>query len=273
MRASLDWLPSTAFSAAFNPMFFAMIQAYSQDYSSVNSESEVAVYSHGYMMSGMSLGERISERLTALGISQAELARRVKISQPTINALIKGGNTGSKYLHKIAAELETSPAWLVGETEDTSPVAPRTSAIEALADELDLAMVPEIDFGYAMGGGTTLTERYEQTGIVPFSRTWLRSIMTGSFADLFVARGDGDSMEPTLRDGDIVLIDTSQIAIRKQDRIWAVLYGDLGMIKRVRRTPSGSYLLLSDNPTIPPVECHDGEMQVIGRVCWIGRNI
>jgi phage repressor protein C with HTH and peptisase S24 domain len=226
-----------------------------------------------YMLASMSLGDRITERLGVLGISQAELARRVKIAQPTINALIKGNSTGSKHLHKIAAELETSPAWLAGETDDPSPIAPRTSAIDALADELDLAVLPQYDIGYSMGGGTSIAERYEQTGIVPFSRTWLRSMMGGAVQDLFVARGEGDSMEPTLKDGDIVLIDTSQQTIRAQDRIWAVVYGDLGAIKRVRRTPAGTYLLLSDNSTIPPVECFDGEMSVIGRVIWIGRRI
>lgn len=224
------------------------------------------------MLPGMDMGRRITERLGALGISQAELARRVKIAQPTINALIKGNATGSKHLHRIAAELETSPAYLAGETDDPTPVAPRVSAMEALADEMDLAFLPELDIGYSMGGGTIL-ESYEQKGVVPFSRAWLRSLMTGNVGDLFVARGDGDSMEPTLKDGDIVLIDTAQQTIRHQDRIWAVAYGDLGMIKRVRRTPAGSYLLMSDNSTIPPIECHDDEMHVIGRVCWIGRRI
>lgn len=224
------------------------------------------------MLAAMTMGERIEERLAALGISQAELARRVKVSQPTINALIRGNATGSKHLHRIAAELETSPAWLALETDDPTPVAPRPSAIDALADELDLAMVPEYNIGYSMGGGT-LVENFEQTGVVPFSRSWLRSVAIASLKDLFVARGEGDSMEPTLKDGDIVLIDAAQRAIRSQDRIWAVSYGELGMIKRVRRTPSQSYLLMSDNSTVPPIECHDGEMQVIGRVVWIGRRI
>lgn len=250
-----------------------MTLMYSQGYRCVNRQTDIGENSLAYIMAGMSLGERIEERLRALNISQAELARRVKVSQPTINALIRGGNTGSKHLHRIASELETSPAWLAGETDDMSPVAPRMSAIDALADELDLAMLPQFDIGYSMGGGVSLVERYEQTGIVPFARAWLRSFARGALSDLFVARGEGDSMEPTLRDGDFVLIDSSQQTIRAQDRIWAVRYGDLGMIKRVRRLPSGSYLLISDNPTVTPIECHDGEMEVIGRVVWIGRQI
>ncbi len=250
-----------------------MPTAYSENYRTVNRQNDIGCDSQAYIMAAMTLGDRITERLTVLDISQAELARRVKVSQPTINALIRGGATGSKHLHKIAAELETSPAWLAGETDDPSPVAPRTSAVDALAEEMDLAILPELDIGFAMGAGTTIVEQFEQKGIVPFSRTWLRSMMGGTVEDLFVARGDGDSMEPTLKDGDIVLIDSAQKTIRAQDRIWAVSYGDLGMIKRVRRTPGGSYLLLSDNPNVSPVECFDDEMQVIGRVVWIGRRI
>src|SRR6185436_2328384 len=109
---------------------------YSQAYSNGNRQNDIADHSLTYMLAGMTVGDRIRERLELLGISQSELARRVKISQPTINALVNGDATGSKHLHRIAAELETSPAYLCGETDDSAPVAPRTSTIEALADEL-----------------------------------------------------------------------------------------------------------------------------------------
>lgn len=220
----------------------------------------------------MTLGERIEERLRAMKISQSELARRVGVSQPTINQLISGTAQGSKHLHRIAAELGTSPAYLLGESDDLEPIEPRVSSIQALSDELDLSLIPMLDIGYSMGGGTVLTA-YRQTGVVPFARTLLRSVMRGTFSDVFVARGEGDSMHPTILDGDLVLIDTSQKDIDKQDRIWAVSYGELGMIKRVRRTPGGSYLLMSDNHTVRDVECFDGEMNVIGRVIWVGRRM
>lgn len=221
----------------------------------------------------MRVGERIEERMIKLGISQSELARRVGVSQPTINALIKGDSAGSKHLHRIAAELETSPAYLAGETDDDAPTTVAPSALDALADKFDLTVVPELELGYSMGGGATIFSDYEQRGVVPFQRSWLRGLMRGSFDQLFVARGVGDSMQPTLLDGDLVLIDASQRDIRQQDRIWAVSYGDLGMIKRVRRLPGGTYQLLSDNPAVPPVACNDEEMHVVGRVIWIGRRM
>lgn len=245
---------------------------YSFSYRASNRENFVARYSWSDTVGRMDISERIAERMAALGISQSELARRVGVSQPTINGLLTGKSAGSKHMHRLASELGTSPAYLVGETDDPSPIAPPQSAIEALAAQMDLVVIPEFELGYSMGGGIVHHE-YVQKGIVPFQRSWLKSLMRGSFGELFVARGEGDSMQPTLLDGDFVLIDTSQKTIIQQDRIWALSYGDLGMIKRVRRTPQGDYLLMSDNPAITPIHCVDGEMHVVGRVIWIGRRI
>lgn len=58
------------------------------------------------------IGSRISERIKELNISQSELARRVGIKQPTINALILNPKTKSKYIVDIAAALGVSPDWL-----------------------------------------------------------------------------------------------------------------------------------------------------------------
>lgn len=270
-RAKADWPPT--FLTALAKAVLDMGEQYSQSYSGVNRHSDMAIYRRVYRIDAMpTVGDRIQERLEKLSLSQSELARRVKVSQPTINALVHGNNISSKHLHRIAAELETSPAWLAGETDEDAPVSVAPSALDALAEKMDLAVVPELELGYSMGAGAVF-DQYEHKGVVPFQRAWLRSMMRGTIADLFVARGEGDSMQPTILDGDIVLIDTAQQSVRQQDRIWAVSYGDLGMIKRVRRTPKGGYLLLSDNPAVPPVECADEEMHVVGRVIWIGRRI
>lgn len=72
----------------------------------------------------MIIGERIAALMSALGISQGELARRVKVSQPTIFKLIHENKTGSVHLHRIAVELQTTPAYLTGETDNPSLDAP-----------------------------------------------------------------------------------------------------------------------------------------------------
>ena len=66
----------------------------------------------------MGLSERIEERLKALGISQAELARRADIPQSTVNTMIRRGSRSSPHLVKIAQVLGTTPAYLTGEVDD-----------------------------------------------------------------------------------------------------------------------------------------------------------
>lgn len=66
----------------------------------------------------MTLGGRIDERRKALGISQAELARRVGIRQSTMNSLIKGESRSSRSIVRIAQELRTTPAYLTGDVDD-----------------------------------------------------------------------------------------------------------------------------------------------------------
>lgn len=224
----------------------------------------------------MKVGERIAARLEALGgradgYSQAWLARAVGISQPTINALIRRPETGSKHLYEIAKALGTTVSYLLGETddpgEDSSPSSPLPVAIERLG----LVMIPEIDITYSMGGGSIVEG--VNTRRVPFRKDWLRRLTRGEAANVFLARGRGDSMMPTILDDDDVLVNKSEASINDQDRIWALGYGELGMIKRVRRLPSGRFQLNSDNSNVTPIEAVEDELHVVGRVIWIGRRV
>lgn len=61
---------------------------------------------------------RIRSRMEVLNVSQANLAKRVGVSQQTIGRLVTGGTFGSRYLHLIARELQTTPEYLTGETDD-----------------------------------------------------------------------------------------------------------------------------------------------------------
>lgn len=75
----------------------------------------------------MGLGDRIELRRKEIGLSQAELARRVGMRQSTMNSLVNGNSRTTRYLVQLAHELRTSPAWLVGEVDD--PEAPGLPAV------------------------------------------------------------------------------------------------------------------------------------------------
>ena len=75
----------------------------------------------------MIIGSRVLERMNACNLSQAALARSVQLSQPTIHGLIHSNKIGSKHIHRIARVLRTTPAYLMGETDD-----PGTDAVQPL---------------------------------------------------------------------------------------------------------------------------------------------
>jgi phage repressor protein C with HTH and peptisase S24 domain len=136
----------------------------------------------------------------------------------------------------------------------------------------DLVYIRQVDISYAMGEGAVIDD-YPSTGLIPFNHQFLRSVARGNIETLFIARGQGDSMMPTLINDDLVLVDTSQQIISESDRIWAIVVGGGGMIKRVRRLPRDRYAILSDNPIVPPQEVDHDDLHVVGRVVWVGRRV
>jgi transcriptional regulator with XRE-family HTH domain len=72
----------------------------------------------------MLIGERVAERMQAQSLSQAELARRIGISQQAVGKLVNGSSRSSSYLHRIARELRTTPEYLSGEIDDPDENAP-----------------------------------------------------------------------------------------------------------------------------------------------------
>lgn len=216
--------------------------------------------------------DRLRERIAARGTSQSALARSVGISQATIAKLVGGDAFGSKHLHLIARELRTTEAYLTGATDDPDVGAFIPPSAAELVEQMGLTMIPEIDLHFALGGGS-YADGPVSTSLVPYRTDWLQRITRGTPADVFLTRGDGDSMMPTILDDDDVVVNRADRIITKQDRIWALGYGDLVAIKRVRRLASGVFQLLSDNPNVTPIEAYEEELRVIGRVIWIGRRM
>ncbi|WP_082451077.1 helix-turn-helix domain-containing protein [Sphingomonas sp. Leaf22] len=70
------------------------------------------------------ISDRLRARLSEVGLSQSELARRAHITQGTIGGLLSGKSRSSSHLHVIARELGTTPAYLTGEVDDPDRDAP-----------------------------------------------------------------------------------------------------------------------------------------------------
>ncbi|NIJ20947.1 hypothetical protein FHS95_002639 [Sphingomonas naasensis] len=85
-------------------------------------------------------------------------------------------------------------------------------------------------------------------------------------------RVDGESMEPTLSDGDEILVDRDRREVRGKGGIFVIRLDGVLMVKRLR-TAVGGLELVSDNPAWPVQLARADEVEVIGRVAWLGRAL
>lgn len=85
---------------------------------------------------------------------------------------------------------------------------------------------------------------------------------------------EGDSMAPTLCEGDLVLVDTADCyALR--DGIYVLRSDSTLMVKRLSINPASHRVtILSDNASYPSFpDCDPASLQAIGRVVWLGRAV
>lgn len=133
----------------------------------------------------------------------------------------------------------------------------------------DLVPIEQIDLAYGMGA--SFTDGPINSEVMHFPRPWVEAITSSPPALLTWARGRGDSMVPTIHDGDIVLLDRSQRRVIEQDALWAYTVGDLGAIKRLR-IKGDRVVILSDNPSVPADEEPIDEVNIVARVIFVGRR-
>lgn len=214
--------------------------------------------------------DRFRKLLADKGLSQSELARRVGISQSAIHKLASGGAYGSAHLHKIARELGTSPAYLSGETDDPVEGAVPLPSAEAIAEQLDLVPLEEVDLDYGLGAAYGDTPVSIVVHKMP--RLLMEAMSESPSTSLFVTRGVGDSMQPVINHGDLVIIDRSQRTIGRDDQIWALAISGMHTIKRVR-IRGNEVRLLSPNPDVGNDVATTDEVHVIGKVVFVGRRM
>ena len=215
-------------------------------------------------MTQSALVTRISELMDQRDLDQSTLARRVGCTPGAINQIMKGRTQSSRFLPKIATVLGVPYEFLVGETDD-----PDDWQQGDLSDEVQ---IDSIDLAYGMGGTFLDTDAVEVSKST-FSRGWLRQYTESAPEHLFSATGVGDSMYPTIHDRDGIIADRSRRRIDQGDRIWAIVFGGFGMIKRLRPMPDGTVRIMSDNPQVSDEFATDGDLTIVGRVVAIVRSV
>lgn len=211
------------------------------------------------------------EKARAIGITQEKLANELGITQGAISQYLNGKIPMNYRTLKVFAG-----ALGVEDTEIRNDLPEQQYSSPAPHDD-----AWEDVIGYAqaagLGAGAEATE-YAETHSLKFKKTSLRR--RGIYGrNLAVYYGKGDSMEPTIKDGDAILFDTSDT--RPMDGVLYVIQVDGQAypeyyVKRAMVLDAGVYFA-SDNPAgdhnwrkPKPMDSRRSPITVIGRVHWIG---
>lgn len=204
-------------------------------------------------------GGRIRARRLALGMSQTELARQANINQGFLSEIERGFRNPSRgTLQAISVALDVPPAVLVGEgPEHDTP---------QLLETRQLPLLGSIPAGPP-------AQSQEQIELFPVLRHLYAE-------DRYCLRLSLDSMEPTLKPGDIVLVQYRPGVNPEhvQGRICACLVDGEPTLKRVSVETQGDsrlVILRGDNPDVPPhVVDESRDFSVQGVVmCLVSRNL
>ena len=206
--------------------------------------------------------------LNERGIDYARLSQVIGRNPAYIQQYIKRGSPrrlAEQDRARIAAYLGVSEAMLGG------PV--QRIATPARVRGPGMVLVPKLAIGASAGAGASVDGEAVE-GEVAFDPKWLRDLGADPRA-LSIIRVEGDSMAPTLDDGDDILVDGGDAAARLRDGIYVLRMDDVLMVKRVARAPGqGRISVISDNPHYRSWDdLPMGSVQLVGRVVWTGRRV
>lgn len=156
---------------------------------------------------------------------------------------IKNGSEPSiSKFRKLADYLETTTAYLLGETDNPRPLP--KSLTDAIMPYVPENMTPIPVIGSVSAGIGCLAEMdIESYEFVDSSN------LNSTYEHVYV-KVKGDSMEPLLLEGDLVLVRVQDYA-ETGDYVVVIINGDEGVVKRIEINKT-NIILHSENPYYPP---------------------
>lgn len=196
------------------------------------------------------IGKRIKYLREKIGITQTQLAKLVGIGKSTLSEYESGkANPTAEVIKKIANSLNVSADYLLGLKDTYEPF-----------DEVTKVDVPEI---------IKYVPLYEVevsagNGVFPNGFYYSEAIPV-TFPNVdYAFKVMGDSMEPLISNGSIVLVKATPVA--DSGKMIVCLYDDLMLLKWFYQNDE-NIILFSENPNYPPIVVNpDKRFQIIGIV-------
>lgn len=218
----------------------------------------------------MSFAKRFEEARERAGLSVASLAKHLGVSAQSVYLWQQGSVPKAARLRELADLLGVSLQWLMYGNEEPHSLTDLQSGV---------VVVPQLNIEASAGFGDYVNEVDDcVVKMIGLSSEWLHQTLPGAnHKSLVVHTVVGDSMDPTLKDNDFVLLDTSVDRVTR-DGLFVVGFDGLLFAKRIQVLPGRKLALISDNDAYKPITIdltdESCSFRVIGRIVysWTGEK-
>jgi phage repressor protein C with HTH and peptisase S24 domain len=200
------------------------------------------------------LKDVLSESIVNTKVFDKHVAEALNIPQGTFASMKKRNSIPYEEILEFCALKKISVNWLFFD-----------QAVDMLKEETEKFFQVRYfsDIRASAGGGSEVfDDSYEMISI---DAKIMHNIVGNGNTKLEAIYVDGESMEPTLKDGCIVFIDRKQTDINKNGIFIAATTGGL-FIKRIQKCADGMIELISDNNIYPPQTINPEEIEIVGKV-------
>lgn len=223
----------------------------------------------------LSFSELVSARVEELGGKVSAIENQRDLKPDAIRNIIRAKDGSGPTLSRakevceaLGLEFYIGPPRPIGADGKQAP----RSNHEAIAILSEFAFVDRFDVKLSAGPGSS-GDNARKLAAVAFRKDWLSERGLQAHNCVVCSVG-GNSMEPLLYEGDLVLLDRHRRELRN-GLVYGItdIEGDV-RIKRIERVEQG-IILRSDNPDCPS-ELRLGEdanrVKIIGALAWSGHN-
>ena len=199
--------------------------------------------------------------------NRAAAAEAAGVAKSTLQNWVEGKTDPSfEGLVRLSDAAGVSVEWLATGHSPSERVLPSLDP--------DFVMIPRYEVETSAGPGALMAEE-NVVDYMAFQAGWVRHVLHADPQRLALITAVGDSMEPTIRAGDLLLVD---IGINQvvDDAIYVIAMDDHLVVKRLQRFFGGAVSVKSDNPTYAEQTLtaeNLSQAYIAGRVRWIGRLV
>lgn len=172
-----------------------------------------------------------------------------------------------------ADRIESLNAFINGKSRTLQEQYPLNPLSKSFNNE-EFVQIPRYEVAASAGGGTMIHSE-QIVDHLSFKSDWVRNALGIPVSALALINVTGDSMEPTLSEGDLILIDMSHRGV-KDNAVYVLQLNGTLLVKRIQHKLDGSVIVKSDNAIYEP-ELVGSEavdfLNIIGRVVWCGRRM